>query len=122
MKKYILSTLVLCLFIGIQQKSHAQLFKTKLQITVVDKLGNIVQDAKVLIYKSKADYDKEINPVQEFKLSDNRGKVTFKDLDEIAYYVIVRKGDLDNYGGGEKTSVLEERKTNKATIVITDGL
>jgi hypothetical protein len=122
MKKYILTTLILCLFIGVQQKSQAQLFKTKLQITVVDKLGNVVQDAKVTLYKNKADYEKEVNPVQEFKLSDNRGKVTFKNLGIIAYYVIVRKGDLDNFGGGEKTSVLVEKKNNKSTIVITDGL
>ncbi len=122
MKKYILSTIILCLLIGFQQKSQAQLFKTKLQITVVDKLGNAVQDAKVTLYKTKADYDKEVNAVQEFKLSDNKGKVTFKNLGTVAYYVIVRKGDLDNFGGGEKTSVLEAKKNNKSTIVITDGL
>ena len=114
--------MILCLLIGLQQKSQAQLFKTKLQITVVDILGNIVQDAKVILYKNRTDYEKEVNPVQEFKLSDNKGRVTFKKLDTRAYYVIVRKGDLDNFGGGEKTSVLEEKKNNKSTIVITDGL
>ena len=122
MKKYILSTLVLILLISFQQKSQAQLFKTKLRITVVDKLGNIVQDAKVTLYKSKVDYDKEVNPVQAFQLTDSKGRVTFKGLSTIAYYVIVRKGDLDNFGGGEKTSRLEEKKMNKSTIVITDGL
>jgi len=108
--------------VGLQQKSQAQLFKTKLQITVVDKLGNVVQDAQVALYKNKSDYEKEVNPVQAFKLSDGKGKVTFKNLETKAYYVIVRKGDLDNFGGGEKTSVLEEKKNNKSTIVITDGL
>jgi len=122
MKKYIISSFILFLLIGIQQKSQAQLFKTKLRITVVDKLGNVVQDAKVTLYENKIDYEKETNPVQAFQLSNSKGIVTFKNLSTKAYYVIVRKGNLDNFGGGEQTSKLVEKRTNKSTIVITDGL
>ncbi len=122
MKKYILSTLVLFFLISFQHQSQAQIFKTKLRVTVVDKLGNVVADAKVTLYKTKVDYDKETNPVQAYQMTDGKGRVTFKNLEAISYYIIVRKGDLDNFGGGERISALSDRKMNKANIVITDGL
>ncbi len=122
MKKNLIAVFVILIFMGFSHESKAQLFKTKLKVTVVDKLGNVVDDAKVILFKSKADYDKEINEVQPFKLTDGKGRVTFKNLEPIEYYIIVRKGDLDNFGGGEKISALSEGKVNKATIVITNAI
>lgn len=99
-----------------------QILNTKLKITVLNELGNVVEGAKVTIYKTKADYNAEKNAVQEAQLSNNKGQVTFKKLDAIPYYVLVRKGDMDNAGGGEIVSKLEKKKLNKANIVISDGV
>ncbi|KYG85869.1 hypothetical protein AWW67_00870 [Roseivirga seohaensis] len=99
-----------------------QIFNTKLKITVLDELGNIVEGAKVTIYKTQADYNAEKNAVQPAQLTNNKGQVTFKKLDAIPYYVLVRKGDMDNAGGGEIVSKLEKNKLNKANIVISDGV
>jgi len=99
-----------------------QIFNTKLKITVLNELGNVVEGAKVTIYKSEADYNAEKNAVQEAQLTNNKGQVTFKKLDSIPYYVIVRKGEMDNSDGGEIVSKLQKKKLNKANIVISDGV
>jgi len=39
-------------------------------------------------------------------------------LKPAAYFVLVKKDDKDNAGGGEKIGKLEEGKFNKVTIVI----
>jgi hypothetical protein len=44
--------------------------------------------------------------------------VKLKKMEAISYYVIVRKGDKDNSGGGEIIGKLDEGKFNKVTIVI----
>lgn len=109
------------LFLGTTD-AEAQIFNTKLRITVLDKLGNVVPEAEVTLYASKEDYTKETNPVHPTELTDDKGRVTFKKLDAQSYYVIVRKGDMTNIGGGEIISELEEKKLNKANVIITDEL
>ena len=105
-----------------QNEASAQIFSTKLKVTVIDDLGNVVPDAQVTLYKNKTDWEKEVNPVQKFKLSNAKGQVTFKKLTQQTYYVLVRKGEMDNIGRGEKVENLATGKLNKANIVITDGL
>ena len=122
MKRLFLTAMVFALALSVQNAANAQVFSTKLKITVLDPLGNRVADAKVTLYKNEADYRSETNPVQKFKLSDSKGNVVFKKLDAIPYYVIVRKGEFDNSSGGEIISKLEPRKVNKVNIVISDGL
>lgn len=122
MKKLLLLAFIAFLGVAQTQEASAQIFSTKLKITVLDDLGNVVKDAKVTIYRSEADYAKEVNPVQPYQLTDSKGRVTFKNLEEKPYYVIVRKGDMDNSNGGEVISALSKGKVNKANIVITDGL
>lgn len=124
MMKKLLPVLLLTLVMGMisEQSAEAQILSTKLKITVIDKLGNVVEDAKVTLFKNKADYAKEVNAVQKFKLTNSKGVVTFKKLDAIPYYVLVRKGDLSNAGGGEIVSKLQAGKVNKANVVITDGI
>jgi hypothetical protein len=99
-----------------------QIFKTNLKITVLDELGNPVSGAKVTIFKNKLDYNAEKNPVQDTKITNNKGQVTFKKVDTIAYYVLAKKGDMDNVGAGEIITELEKNKLNKANVVISDGL
>ena len=99
-----------------------QIFKTNLNITVIDELGNVVPGAKVTIYKNKADYNAETNPVQETRVTNNKGQVTFKNVDAIDYYVLAKNGEMDNVGAGEIITKLEKGKLNKANVVISDGL
>ena len=102
--------------------SEAQLLKTKLKITVLNELGNPVEDAKVTIFKNRVDYDKEKNPVEKFQMTDHKGAVVFKGLDSIPYYVMVVKGEMNNFGRGEKVNTLEKGRLNKVNVVISDGL
>ncbi len=94
-----------------------QIIKTTLHITVRDELGNTVPGATVQLFETEDDYLKEENIAQE-ATADKHGIAKFKDLKAIAYYVIIRKDDKDNSGGGERTEVLEAKRINKVTIVI----
>ena len=51
-------------------------------------------------------------------VTDKKGILKLKDLKAMSYFVIVRKDDKDNSGGGERTGKLEAKKINKVTIVI----
>mgnify|MGYP002777954061 CR=1 FL=1 len=107
-------TFAFCAFILL---SSFQLIKTSLNVTVRDETGNTVAGASVFLYEKQEDYEKEVNPVA-LGTTDAKGYVKIKDLKNIPYFVIVRKDDKDNSGGGEKTEKLEAKKINKITIVI----
>jgi hypothetical protein len=110
--------IVLLLFISIASVSApAQIIKTSLTLTVLDELGNSVEGATVMIFEKEADYIAEKNPAAQ-GTTDAKGIVKFKNLKSLPYYVLARKGDKDNAGGGEQTGKLEENKFNKARIVI----
>jgi hypothetical protein len=94
-----------------------QIFKTSLTLIVRDDVGNTVEKASVKLYEKEEDYLKEQNAAAE-GTTDDKGTVKFKNLKGIPYYVLARKDDKDNAGGGEQTGKLEEGKFNKATIVI----
>lgn len=94
-----------------------QLIKTTLTITVRDETGNIVQGANVQLFEKQDDYNKEQNVAAE-GVTDAKGVLRLKDLKAISYFVIVRKDDKDNSGGGEQTGKLEAKKINKVTIII----
>lgn len=108
---------IITLVIVILSASAFQLIKTSLNITVRDEVGNTVKGARVQLFEKEDDYTKEVNVAAE-GLTDDKGYLKLKDLKSIAYYVIVRKDDKDNSGGGEKTGKLEAKKMNKVTIVI----
>ena len=97
--------------------SSFQLLKTYLTITVRDEVGNTVSDATVQLFEKEEDYNKEENVAME-GVTDNKGELKLKDLKAMSYFVIVRKDDKDNAGGGERTGKLDEKKVNKVTIVI----
>jgi|SRR5690348_2365324 len=97
--------------------SAFQIIKTTLHITVRDELGNIVEGASVQLFETEDDYLKEQNVVAE-TTTDKYGIAKLKDLKAIAYYVIIRKDDKDNSGGGERTAELQPKRINKVTIVI----
>ena len=96
---------------------HAQIIKTSLTVTVRDELGNTVEGASVTLFENETDYKTEKN-ASASGVTDAKGAVKFKNQKAISYFIIARKGDKDNAGGGEQTGKLEEKKINKVTLVI----
>ncbi len=113
MKKITLLSITLIIAIA----ALGQIFKTSLTLTVRDEVGNIVEGATVQLFEKKEDYDKEANPTFTGK-TDKKGVAKFKSLKAIRYFMLVKKGDKDNSGGGEEIGKLEDGKFNKATVVI----
>src|SRR6478735_7572418 len=114
MKTSIKISIAICLFMAL---SAFQIIKTQIVITIRNEVGNTEAGAKVMLFETEADYTKEENVVAEGE-TDEKGVIKFKELKPTTYYVIARKGDKDNSGGGEQTGKLEEKKINKVTIVI----
>lgn len=94
-----------------------QLIKTQLTVTIRNELGNIEEGAKVQLFETEEDYKAEQNVAAE-GTTDKKGIIKFKELKATSYYVIARKDDKDNSGGGEQTGKLEANKINKVTIII----
>ena len=94
-----------------------QIFKTSLTITVRDELGNTVEGVSVRLFLKEEDYTKEVNQVAE-TTTDKKGIAKFNKLKPEPYFILARKGDKDNTGGGDKIGKLEEGKFNKVTIII----
>jgi hypothetical protein len=94
-----------------------QIIKTTLNLTVRDEVGNTVEGATVQLFEKDEDYTAEKNVAVE-GTTDAKGILKLKDLKAMSYFVIVRKDDKDNSGGGERTGKLEEKRINKVTIVI----
>ena len=114
MKRYILTGVVASLLIIL---SGFQIIKTTLNLTVRDEVGNTVEGATVQLFEKEEDYVAEKNVAVE-GTTDAKGILKLKDLKAMSYFVIVRKDDKDNSGGGERTGKLEEKRINKVTIVI----
>ena len=98
--------------------SSTQLLPTNLRITVLNSLGNAEEGVTVTLYDTEDNYIEEKNPVQESQLTDAKGRVTFTKLQPKPYFVVARKGDLDNNGEGAETAPLQEGRMNKVNIVI----
>lgn len=96
------------------------LLPTFLKVTVLDHLGNIVEGATVTLYASEEDYFEEKKPVREGEKTDKKGRVTFKKLDPIQYYIHAKKGKKDNVGEGVSTSKLIEGKINLVNTIIKE--
>ena len=90
---------------------------TSLKITIRNDLGNLESGVTVTLYANQQDFEKEQNPVQTGTTND-KGLVTFKDLQAKVYFVAAVKGDMNNYGAGVQTNQLEAKKINKVTIII----
>ncbi|MFZ5998892.1 MAG: hypothetical protein ACOYW3_00150 [Bacteroidota bacterium] len=97
--------------------SSFQIIKTQMQLTVRNELGNTEEGATVQLFETEDDYKAEKNAVQT-SVTDKKGVAKFKDLKAISYFILAKKGDKNNFGGGEQTGKLEEKRINKVTVVI----
>lgn len=95
----------------------AQIVKTQIHITVRNELGNTVEGATVKLFEQEKDYTEETNIAAE-GVTDEKGVVKFKDLKAIPYFILAEKDATNNFGGGEQTGKLEEKRINKVTVVI----
>lgn len=97
--------------------SGFQIIKTQLTLTVRNELGNTEAGVTVQLYETEEDYKAEQNAVAT-GTTDAKGVVKFKELKAVSYFILARKDDKDNFGGGEQTGKLEANRINKATVVI----
>lgn len=114
MKKVIYSLVAVLLLITAVQ---AQLIKTQMHVTIRNDLGNTEAGVTVQLFENEDDYKQEKNIAAE-GVTDEKGVAKFKELKAISYFIIAKKGDKNNFGGGEQTGKLEEKRINKVTIVI----
>lgn len=120
--KYFLTTrlpilLLCCVLLCAFQPVEEQLLPTRLRVTVIDGLGNVVEGASVSLYEKKEQYLASENPSHTLP-TDDRGRVTFKGLKPMAYFIEAKKGDMNNNGEGVQTGKLEEAKMNRVNVVI----
>jgi hypothetical protein len=101
--------------------ANAQLFGTKLEITVLNTTGNYVAGAEVKLFENEDDYLADKSIIQGKRFTDSKGEILYKDLQEKSYFVSVSKGKADNFGEGVETIPLKSGAKNKVNIVITDG-
>ena len=97
-----------------------KILSTKLQITILNNLGNPVMGAQVSIYESEDDYLGDKNVIGTVMAADKKGRVMFKDLKPIKYYIYARDGSMDNEDGNQHTEKLREGLKNKITVIISD--
>jgi hypothetical protein len=97
--------------------ASAQIIKTQIHITVRNELGNVEPGVNVKLFETEDDYESEQNAVAE-GVTDEKGIVRFKELKAISYFILAKKEDKNNFGGGEQTGKLQEKRINKVTIVI----
>jgi hypothetical protein len=114
MKKAFYSIAVILFFATSLQ---AQLIKTQMHVTIRNELGNTEDGVTVQLFETEDDYKQEKNAAAE-GVTDARGIAKFKELKPISYFILARKGDKNNFGGGEQTGKLEEKRINKVTVVI----
>ncbi|MFY0598893.1 MAG: Ig-like domain-containing protein [Cyclobacteriaceae bacterium] len=115
--KIIPSMLISAAILFISIKGYSQLFQTKLKVTVIDRLGNFTENATVTLYTSLEDYRSNKNAAAS-GTTDEKGRVKFKGLKPMTYYIDARKDDLNNDGEGTQTEALIKGRLNKLNIVI----
>jgi hypothetical protein len=106
------------LLVLVCSSSFQGFIKTSLEITIRDRLGNTVEGVKVKLYKTYNDFNDDANFIAEPQQTDAKGRVLFKGLESIPYYISAVKGDNNNYGDGEMVDTLIQNRKNKVTIII----
>lgn len=98
--------------------ASTQIMKTSLRVTVLDELGKPVEGASIVVYGNESDYRASKNPLNNETLTNEKGIATIKDLEAKAYFLDVRKGDMNNNGAGVQTDVLQANRINKINVII----
>ena len=89
----------------------------KMKIYVVDESNAVVAGAKVQVFGSFEDYEKEENELMSAE-TNAKGFVQFKNLKEQKYYLLISKGSLNNHQTVNETEVLHVKGKNRFEIMI----
>lgn len=116
MKKFSVLICLVVLFPAFSSHIN-QIIKTQMHLTVRNELGNTEEGVTVQLFENQSDYEAEKNVAAE-GITDAKGVAKFKELKAKSYYILATKGDKNNFGGGEQTGKLEEKRINKVTVVI----
>lgn len=116
-KFLLLKSLVFVMVLMSFNDTNAQIFPTKIKITVIDRLGNIVEGAKVNLYTSEENYRNSTNASFSGK-TDKKGVIKFKKTEATTYYIDARKGKQNNDGQGVQSGELIAGKVNKINVII----
>jgi hypothetical protein len=77
MKKLSSLTVILTLVLTLSSfTSEYQILSTGMRITVLSRLGNPIENAKVTVYANRDDYENEENAIAGPAFSDSKGRVT----------------------------------------------
>jgi hypothetical protein len=79
-------------------------------------MGNVVAGANIKLYSNRENWEKEVGHIAE-GVTDAKGIYKFQEVNQLTLFLLIRKDDKDNTGGGEQTT-LEKGKINKVTVVI----
>ncbi|MFC2126342.1 carboxypeptidase regulatory-like domain-containing protein, partial [Bacteroidota bacterium] len=104
-------------FLGFYNPNQG-ILKTSLEITIRNRLGNIVQGCEVQLFGDRANYENGTNPISEPQTTDKKGKVLFKELEPLPYFIRAEKGKLNNFGEGEMVDTLISGRRNKVNLII----
>ncbi|WP_258104126.1 carboxypeptidase-like regulatory domain-containing protein [Marinoscillum sp. MHG1-6] len=119
--KYLVFAITTIILIGIFSFKNIEaqnpFLPTKLKITVLDRLGNVVPEATVTLYKDESSYRANADTVQSM-MTDEKGVALFKNLEPVSYFIDARKGDENNDGEGVQTASLQEGRVNKVNTII----
>ena len=89
-------TLTISLFLVFVLGASLSPLKTSIRINVRNELGNLEKDVKVSLYKTQADYEESKNALFS-GVTDEKGNVTFNEVQAISYYIGAEKGERNNY-------------------------
>lgn len=119
MKKHTIFLLFVVMTIGLSSYTYVidQFLPTSLKVSVLDELGNPVQDAEVTLFGNEDDYKAETNPLAQ-KITDKKGVATFKKLDPVRYFILAGFEEKNNIGSGVQTDSLVEGRINKVNTII----
>ncbi|MEO9964302.1 MAG: carboxypeptidase-like regulatory domain-containing protein [Reichenbachiella sp.] len=118
MKKHVIIIILTAFMFGASAYEYVgQILPTSLKVSVLDELGNPVQDAEVSLFDNEEDYRAETNPLAQ-KVTDKKGVAVFKKLDPVRYYILASFQDKNNIGSGVQTDSLVEGRINKVNTII----
>lgn len=121
MKKLSITFLLvtICIVFTNFKEANTLRLSTKLQVTVLDDIGNIQKNAKVILYAHIKYYDLKKHPAASGKTNE-KGQIVFKNLKAIPYFIHAERGNKDNTLGATKVGRLKKGKMNKVNVIISD--
>ncbi|TAF32775.1 MAG: hypothetical protein EAZ57_07545 [Cytophagales bacterium] len=94
----------------------------RIVLTVMDNEGQLIENAKVWLYRTQEDLRNDISPIQPMQLTDKMGRTTFFITETIDYMVVcVEKDDLNNWYR-RNDIYIENPQETKQTVVVESSL